>query len=399
MDPFLIIAIIIGVAAIIGIVLFVIAMILKRKGTKTPENKEEEMAIAFKEISALDKEDEERLVEIKDKEIIKRINTSVPGALKAVANSNVTVAYGNISKSGQLFQAVVPGTNTLKAATNTASGSASLQAVNVGNLDMVAALGAANAVMGLASIVVGQYYMSQIDKKLKVINSHIEKITSFQESEFRSKVYALVAEAQKISTFQVETVENHELRTRELSHLRNLEHECVELLGQANLSLQEISGKQGLDFKGYEKATEDGELWYQYQQILLRVIKEISDLSYTLNLGAISRENSNALCVPYMKQSEDTLLKLKGWHESNVKRLGVNLEENKRKRQGVEGFFMKPLTLFNKNLNYKGMSEGTVQRIEHQTGTLTEEDDESDLFKEDVNIIAKDGKLYYLPKK
>ena len=286
MDPFVVVSIIIGSLALIAIALFVTSIIIKRKGKK--KDKQEDAPITFEAISSLSEEDTNRLVEIKDKELIKRINTSVPGALKAVAGADISAAFGEVSGSGSIFQAILPAGAVMDKGAAVATTSA--VSLSETTISRVTALSAANAVMGVASMIVGQYYMSLIDTKLKDMSSSIEKITNFQQSEFRSKVYALVAEAQKISTFEVETLENHELRARELTHLRSLEHECVELLGQANLSLQEIANKQGLDFKSYDKATEDSEGWYQYQQILLKVVEEIADLSYTLNLGAISRE-------------------------------------------------------------------------------------------------------------
>lgn len=396
MDPFVLIAVIVGSLAALGILLFVISIIIKKRAKKEVDPNEE-MAIAFKEIPALDEEDEKRLVEVKDKELIKRINVSVPGALKAVAGADISSAIGEVTGSGSVFQAVIPAVSKSETVvTNTAVLSTSA----ADKFSRVTALSAANAAMGVASMVVGQYFMSLIDAKLKDLGSTIEKITSFQQSEFRSKVYALVAEIQKISTFQAETLENHELRARELTHLRSLEHECVELLGQANLSLQEISSKHEPDFKSYEVAISQAESWYDYQQILLKVIKEISDLTYVLNLGALSRENCNALSIPYTKQSEESLLKLKGWHEENTKRLGVNLEESKVKRSGLKGVLMKPLGLINKNLNYKEVSSTTIKNIERQSGIDVKDDVvENDLYKEDVTLIAKDGKYYYLPKK
>jgi len=401
MDPWLLVAIIISSLSFIGIVLFVVALIIKKKASKEEKrDPEKEMISAFEEIPPLSEEDESKLVEIKDKELIKRINNSVPGALKAVAGADISSAIGEVAGSPSVFQAILPAGAALNKGETVASNATLLSASAADKFSRVTALSTANAIMGVASMIVGQYYLSMVDNKLKDMSASIEKITAFQQNEFRSKVYALVAEAQKISTFQVETMENHELRDRELNHLRSLEHECVELLGQANLSLQEIALKQGLDFKAYDKATEDSEGWYQYQQILLRIIKEIADLTYALNLGAITKENSSALCVPYIQQSEETNLKLKGWHEENVKRLNINLEESKVKRSGVKGLLMKPLSLFNDKLNYKEMSKGTVERIEHQSGLSSHPDAvESDLYKEDVTLIAKDGKYYFLPKK
>ena len=208
-----------------------------------------------------------------------------------------------------------------------------------------------------------------------------------------------MAEVQKSSTFQIETMENSELRNRELAHLKSLEHECAQLLGQANLSLQEITGKKNLDYAEYEKLIGEAETWYQYQQILLEVMYKISDLSYALNLGAISRESSYALYLPYAKQSKGALEKLMDWHQDNGAKLEINVGESRRKRQGVEGFFMSALGAFNDDFNYKKVSVRIISLIEHQTEgkVLTLPTAKNDFFQEDVRLIAKEGKLYYLP--
>lgn len=427
MEPFLIA--IICILAIAGIIAFVIirnknaniidegdenALSVERKNALA-SSKRHELAITFDDLPALTEQEESQLVEVKDSQLLARIDNAIPGTLQAVANTGAVHAYQETAKSaGQLYQAIIPKGAVLDQSramqgavrgsyrdmANSIKGNANWVAVDGKAANNLAAVGVANAAMNVASMVVGQYYMSQINDQLGGINAGIEKIADFQQTEFKSKVYALVAEVQKSSTFQVETLENDELRNRELSHLKSLEHECAQLLGQANLSLQEISGKKGLDYDTYEKKIGEAESWFQYQQILLEVMYKISDLTYALNLGAISRENSYALYLPYAKQSEGTLAKLNEWHDEHVKRLEINVEESRRKRQGVEGFFMGALGLFNDDFNYKKMSQSTIARIEHQAENASTvkgiEDD--DLYQEDVRLIAKDGKLFYLPQ-
>ena len=126
---------------------------------------------------------------------------------------------------------------------------------------------------------------------------------------------------------------------------------------------------------------------------------KISDLSYAMNLGAISRENSYALYLPYAKQSEGALEKLMDWHQGNATKLEINLDESRRKRQGVEGFFMGALGVFNDDFNYKKVSNKTISLIEHQAEgkVLSVPNAGDDHFQEDVRLVAKEGKLYYLP--
>lgn len=55
----------------------------------------------------------------------------------------------------------------------------------------------AAAAMGVATMVVGQYYMTQINAELSKISDGLDKISSFQDNEYKSKVFALVAQEKK----------------------------------------------------------------------------------------------------------------------------------------------------------------------------------------------------------
>lgn len=56
------------------------------------------------------------------------------------------------------------------------------------------------------------------------------------------------------------------------------------------------------------------------------------------------------------------------------------------------------LGMINDDFNYKKVSGTMINRIEQQTGSeVSQMLIDSDLFQEDVNLIAKNGKLYYLP--
>lgn len=114
--------------------------------------------------------------------------------------------------------------------------------------------GTAVAAMGVASMIVGQYYMTQINAELGVISDGISQIQNFQDNEYRSRVFSLVAHVKKIADFQTEILENDELRLSKIAQLDSLEEECTKLLGQANLTLAGFAKKSGLNYDGYEKA-------------------------------------------------------------------------------------------------------------------------------------------------
>lgn len=371
------------------------------------------LVIQFEDLQALSSEEERQLVEIKDKKLLAKIDSAIPGTLQAVANSGASKsAQDMVKQAGKLYRVIIPDgavldksrsvegafRATFREVPNRIKGDANLIPVDATAAKGLAAVSAANAVMNVASMAVGQYYMAQINNQLEDITEGIEKIAAFQNNEYKSKVLALVAEVQKASTFQTEIMENNELRNRELSHLRTLEHECAELLGQANLTLQEFAEKKGLDYEDYEKLVGEAQTWFRYQQILLQIMQQIADLTYALNLGAISRENSMALLAPYTKQADFTRDKLMAWHESTCQQLKIDLDAGWRERQGFNKVLLTVPALFKDELHYKAVPRHTVHQIrkqtENQDTTLTQVDD---LFHEDVQFIAKDGALYYLP--
>ena len=92
---------------------------------------------------------------------------------------------------------------------------ATLEAANKG-------VNATAAVMGLASMVVGQYYMSQVDTQLKAIKDSLSSISEFLDIQYQSKVASLMEAVYTISKFQISSIENEELRNRELNSIQQL---------------------------------------------------------------------------------------------------------------------------------------------------------------------------------
>ena len=387
-----------------------------RMGSKLVQSEKYEMMIKFDNLPALTEKEENALVEVKDKSLLARIDNAVPGTLQTVANTGAVKNFKESTEAmGQLYQCIIPKGAVLdqsramegavrgsyREVANSIKGQANWVAVDNGAANKLAALNVTNAAMSVASMVVGQYYMSQINDQLEGISDGISRIADFQDNEYKSKVYALVAEVQRCSTFQLETMENNELRNRELAHLKNLEHECAQLLGQANLAIQGFTKNKGVDYSKYEQMVSEVNTWYQYQQILLEVMYKISDLTYALNLGAISHENSYAMYLPYAKQADAALKQLASWHEDNGLKLEIDLESSRRRRQGIGGFFMNIPALFDDDLHYKAIPKSTVKMINKQSGEnqIHTPLNDNDLFQEDVRLVAKEGKLYYLPEK
>ena len=68
----------------------------------------------------------------------------------------------------------------------------------------------------------------------------------------------------------------------------------MDLLNQANVTISELSSKEGEFFEKYDKLMSEVAIWQKYQGALTEVLYMIADLNYTLHLGAISKEQCYA---------------------------------------------------------------------------------------------------------
>lgn len=369
----------------------------------------DELIIQMEMLPAEAIEDETKLVEITDSKVLAHVNNLVPGLAQA---GNAANNVAQAAKEKGLYRVIIPAgakltdSKTMEGAVrgfyrgaDGIQGHANLIAVEAQKGTAVAANTAAVA-MGVASMVVGQYYMTQINAELGVISNGISQIQDFQDNEYRSRVFSLVAHVKKVADFQTEILENEELRLSKIAQLDRLEEECTQLLGQANLMLAGFAKKTGLDYAEYEKMLGNAQNWFMYQKSILDILYKISDLRYTLHLGAVSREQCIALLPTYTKQVSDTQERLTAWHCGITKRLGIETEKTRRKRAGFDGVIHFIPGLFHDALNFRRIEKKTANMITAQKKghENAHQMDPSELYAEDVQLISKDGKLYYLPE-
>ena len=128
---------------------------------------------------------------------------------------------------------------------------------------------------------------------------------------------------------------------------------------------------------------------------------KISDLRYTLHLGAVSREQCVALLPTYTKQVSDTQERLTAWHDGTTQRLGIETDEIRRKRAGFDSVIHFIPGLFNDDFNFRSIEKKTAKMITAQASghESLHVVDTSELYAEDVQLISKDGKIYYLPER
>lgn len=266
-----------------------------------------------------------------------------------------------------------------------------------GTVNKIASVNIANAAMGAAALVVGQYYMGQISSELSKLNGSISKLADYQMAEYKGKVLTLTTQVKRASDFQSEILEDNNLRHEEIQRLQSLETACMDLLNQANVIISDLSSKEGESFDKYEKMMGEVAIWQKYQQVLTEVLYMIADLNYTLHLGALSKEQCY-FAYSDMYDTESKLIdKLKKWHDMHSKKFGIDVDYARMERQGIDAVLHKPLELFSENWKYKNIGKDVVVNIRVQKNfrlngrTL----DMRDRYNEDVSIIARDGKFYY----
>ena len=382
-----------------------------KKAELIPSNDSlQELVIQMEKLPVEKIPNQNKLVEIKDNKVLAHVNNLIPEIAQVRTSAHNAVKA--VEKSGEvLYRAIIPTGAKLVDSRDMAGAFRGFcrdenNIVKHANLVAVQAekgteviSNVASSAMGVASMIVGQYYMEQINNQLGAISDGISKISDFQNNEYRSRVFSLVTHIKNIADFQIEILENDELRLSKISQLDGLEEECTQLLGQANLTLADYTQKNDLNYAAYEKEVIEAQNWHTYQKALTDVLYRISELKYTLHMGAVSREQCSAMLPTYSNQVAETQMRLAEWHEQTAKRLKIDMVEARRKRDGLDGVVHFIPGLFNDNLNFRSIESGTAEMIQIQSEgkQVTHEHDKSDLYSEDVQLIIKDDKIYYLP--
>lgn len=333
----------------------------------------------LEELPALTEQEQFNLVEIEDKNVISRITSAVPEAIQALANTAIAAEGMQLANVGVYIAKLPSGAQLVK--------SQEMQ----------------NAVRGFykngaASLVVGQYYMKQINAELLEMNNGISRISEFQDNEYKSKVLALMTQVKRMSDFKTEILENAELRKEEIIRLQTMEKECIELLGQANLTVEHLSSVEHSEFDCYSKKVTEIAKWQQYQKGLVEIMFMISDLNYVLHLGALSNEQAYTAYDSMFNQTAKSIERMQKWHLVHRKKFGIDTDRALLERKGLDALLHKPLGLIDEIYNYRRMSKQEVVNIRNQVNVQVENRIAMtrDLYQEEVKVVIKDGKMFYL---
>lgn len=352
--------------------------------------------------------DEKRLFEITDRTVIARISATIPAAAETAAKTITNKALKNV----ELYKAIIPSGATLSESkeiegavrgfyrgAKDIKGQANFVKIDPTKISKATTIahGVAN-VINVGSLVVGQYYMAEINSNLETMNKNINKVSDFQDREFKSRILSLISRVGEISQFSSEIIEIDEQRNIKLITLENLKGNDTELLGQVNLTISDILQKSpDPNYTEYQKNVDDFNVLVEYQNVLVTVLEEISKLTYLLGKGGISTDMSYSLFNKFLEQSVQTRNLLEQWHDRQVKSLCIDLDKKRMSKTGFEGFFSAIPGFVDDKWKYKELKKGLVQKINTQTKPKPKVLNKlKEVYDEDVQIIIKDGKYYFL---
>lgn len=345
--------------------------------------------------------DEKPIHEILDQNVVAKLDSLVP---QIVQNFNNPLK--NLVKEGNIYQVIIPNgaklydSKELQGAfrggykiNNKLAGQANLIPMDVNTISNTVA-----EVMNISSMVVGQYYMAQIDTKMAEMQEGIDKIYDFQQTEFKSRIMALIGKVGNISKFNIEIIQNDELRKRSLDDLNRYRDDAVELLQQVNLTIENIVSKgHNSEFNKYQESIDDLDRLISFQQYLLSILEEIGRLVYLLNKGTVSSDHCYSLYNIYIEQSTDARNLINQWHDESIKTFALDLDNKRYAKQGIEALvFEIPGMIFN-DWKYNEIPDSVITQIYKQLDNSLEiKNTTENLLEKETKIISKDGKYYYL---
>lgn len=385
----------------------------KNSEVSVVSNDNHELAVLIEQLPTTYSIDENSLIEITDSHVLARIDGLVPSlGTTGVSIGNVVksvqAAQGEtlyrvvLQKGGELVDSrgMMGAKRAMALGPNGIRENANLIEVPQG-LDKGAVVANAGvAVMGVASMVVGQYYMAQVDNQLSLISDSLSRVIDFLDVQYKSEVASLMESVYNISRFQISSIENEELRSRELDNIQELRKDCQRLLNQTETTIETLTSKTYSSYDEYERKVKEIEKWNQYLMILIKLLYQLNILDFTLHLGIKSKEQCFGSFTLHTTKIETLHTRLVGWHKNQYEVLKIDIDESRRKHTGVLGWLEKPISWINDDWNYEKVRTQTVRMIKGQTAEIGEITYTSDnLFEENVEIIARNGKYYYLPSK
>lgn len=252
-----------------------------------------------------------------------------------------------------------------------------------------------NTGFNIASMIVGQYYMNEINNKLDDLKEEINVISDYLDSEYKSRLSYIISKIKEITENKLEILSNDFSTDKRYDDILKLENDCAELLGQANEMINNNINKKDIDYSKYEKKLKEIYKWFSRQQILQVLLLEIGNLRYVLAKGNETSKLSHIQYNNYLFQSNNVNEELKQWHIAISQKLGIDVNQARR---NARFFKAKKYTIgkINEEWAYNKLDEKIVKLIENQTNAKKLEPYINNKQDKIIKIQKYNGEYYNL---
>lgn len=274
------------------------------------------------------------------------------------------------------------------------SGQANWIPIESSTSKLASASASISAAMNVMSIVVGQYYMTQINGQLRAIERAIDEIKQFQNEEFLSKVRSTLRQTKQISSHITEIITSESERTVERARLEQIEAEAGQQLDFVN-TLIKTQLTESTKFKTYSDKTMKLASLAATQQALLATLGEISRLMVVLSKGEVSTSRANATYKELSDQTMQVRTELRSWQQEEMEAFHVELKQHRRKRTGVTGLVTPVASRIVSDYGYLDLPEELVSMMEQQIIQDQLELPELAGYEHPVELLFDDDKIYY----
>ena len=252
-----------------------------------------------------------------------------------------------------------------------------------------------NAGFNAASMIVGQYYMCEINGKLDNIQDNLQRISGYLDKEYQGRLGQIISKMKEITDNIVGILNDDSLRAENRAEIIKLEDECGKLLGQANGFIKDYTANDITDYKKYENNIKQIHIWFTRQQILQKLLLELGNLRYILANGKEPSIHSHTQYNNYLMQTNSVNEKLKELHNKYCEKLGISIEEHKRK---AKYYTLRKNTIgkINGEWAYNKLDENVENIISNQINAKKFEPYLNNKQNETIKILKYKGEYYNL---
>ena len=117
-------------------------------------------------------------------------------------------------------------------------------------------------------------------------------------------------------------------------------------------------------------------------------------------MGAKTKEHCYGSFGLHTKKLDEIHIQILSWHKEQCEHLQIDIDEERRKNTSFFAKLLeKPITAIKEEWMYKSLDKETVALIKSQTAEMQQLSYDTDNpFAEDVEIVVRGDKKYYLAK-